>query len=1086
MVEPYDVGVQSGHNCNCALVQDVHCGGKGTTVWSADNITLQYNQPQEISFTDTQPDCYSGPTDVCLLTYEIATTQTSGSNVTIAKHLNGQSMGASIHSQIGGHNVTEDFDLTQVPYQAYNQGGLNTITFTSFSWVPVQINNLRIIRAYSMWNLYPYNQTVPPQEGANCTGDHTIGANGNLDHTRQDYPCNYASIGDRMSYVHYGANKDVDTISPGSSQSWKFQHPLDGGANNHIGPYICLFNFNNVWRDFDLNTDLHYIIKLNGHAIADYYHGGITGFASQFPAVDLAKSQYYFDSPGAWNIVELYNDGTVDLHIDNGDLGGVDIYRFYKVSNICQDRFDNESITSNLWDPVKNGGSVENVNGQLQVTVDSGTGWRQAGLVTRYAYDTHAFYPGSIKQGFEAEIDVKSINGLKEMDLLVSGEKTTQEPYSLNNWYRILKNNDNSTIVVQNRLNGGTASNKLTIPWTSQTGKLKIKVSTGSIAFYENDQLRYAEPFALPSNNCYIYAYTSSDQNGTGTFDDFKIYPSQVFMEEFNSENPDDWDIDSGNWEIVDNKLRSTTNGSHIHYPEQFATNRHVRADIKTLTAGPNDEDVAWLIAKAVDGNNMIFGRILKNGMVQLGLHYGGTPTYWQPQTNPQIDPLQQHSMAISIIGENAKLWVDGTLYVDANNSHFDDIQEGYIGLYTCGSTGSFDSIAVLNATNYYTINATADQGGSISPSGSTQALESANKSFTITKDLGYIAQVYVDGINQGNITNYTFNNVTANHTISALFIPPLTITSSAGSGGWISPSGSVSVSWGANKSFNIGANTCYAITDVLVDDVSQGAISYYAFTNVQANHTISASFTPIQYTIIASAGSGGSINPSGYVGVNCGTNKTFNIQANSGYHIADVLVDSVSQGAISNYTFTNVQANHTISASFASMFTIMAGVSGGSGSITPSGYVCVMPGANQNFSIAPSAGYAISNVKVDNVSQGAISSYTFTNVQANHVIQAYFTPQQFYIGFDAWTFYIDQQWHQVNVQFTVDGMPGTTPIGGPLTAGYHTVTFPSSIGVGTIVGLDHAHDGTHDYYYSNSATVYIGSTGSITASYHY
>jgi hypothetical protein len=74
----------------------------------------------------------------------------------------------------------------------------------------------------------------------------------------------------------------------------------------------------------------------------------------------------------------------------------------------------------------------------------------------------------------------------------------------------------------------------------------------------------------------------------------------------------------------------------------------------------------------------------------------------------------------------------------------------------------------------------------------------------------------------------------------------------------------------------------------------------------------------PATCTITASAGSHGSIAPSGSVTVNYGANQTFNIAANSGYHVANVLVDGGSVGAVASYTFTNVTANHTISASFA------------------------------------------------------------------------------------------------------------------------------------------------------------------------
>lgn len=70
-------------------------------------------------------------------------------------------------------------------------------------------------------------------------------------------------------------------------------------------------------------------------------------------------------------------------------------------------------------------------------------------------------------------------------------------------------------------------------------------------------------------------------------------------------------------------------------------------------------------------------------------------------------------------------------------------------------------------------------------------------------------------------------------------------------------------------------------------------------------------------YTITASAGTGGSIDPSGKVSVTSGSDKKFTITPADGYVIADVLVDGKSVGAVSSYTFEKVKASHTISASF-------------------------------------------------------------------------------------------------------------------------------------------------------------------------
>ena len=71
------------------------------------------------------------------------------------------------------------------------------------------------------------------------------------------------------------------------------------------------------------------------------------------------------------------------------------------------------------------------------------------------------------------------------------------------------------------------------------------------------------------------------------------------------------------------------------------------------------------------------------------------------------------------------------------------------------------------------------------------------------------------------------------------------------------------------------------------------------------------------KYTITATAGEGGSITPNGDVSVKEGASQTFAITADNGYEIADVLVDGNSVGAVETYTFDEVKANHTITASF-------------------------------------------------------------------------------------------------------------------------------------------------------------------------
>jgi hypothetical protein len=73
--------------------------------------------------------------------------------------------------------------------------------------------------------------------------------------------------------------------------------------------------------------------------------------------------------------------------------------------------------------------------------------------------------------------------------------------------------------------------------------------------------------------------------------------------------------------------------------------------------------------------------------------------------------------------------------------------------------------------------------------------------------------------------------------------IPPLTITATTGTGGTISPSGTLPTGIGGTRVFHTSANAGFQIADVVVDGASQGPVSGYTFTNVTVNHTISATY---------------------------------------------------------------------------------------------------------------------------------------------------------------------------------------------------------------------------------------------------
>ena len=116
----------------------------------------------------------------------------------------------------------------------------------------------------------------------------------------------------------------------------------------------------------------------------------------------------------------------------------------------------------------------------------------------------------------------------------------------------------------------------------------------------------------------------------------------------------------------------------------------------------------------------------------------------------------------------------------------------------------------------------------------------------------------------------------------------------------------------------------------------SVGPLSHYGFGSVSTDHTIVATFAPTVFTITATAGAGGAISPAGVVIVSFDADKTFTIAPATGYVVDDVKVDGASIGAVTSHTIANVQANHTIAATFKRQeFTITA-TAGAHGSISP------------------------------------------------------------------------------------------------------------------------------------------------------
>ncbi len=205
---------------------------------------------------------------------------------------------------------------------------------------------------------------------------------------------------------------------------------------------------------------------------------------------------------------------------------------------------------------------------------------------------------------------------------------------------------------------------------------------------------------------------------------------------------------------------------------------------------------------------------------------------------------------------------------------------------------------------------------GYYSTDGSTWT-EVSSQTFGSTKTIQDVG-IFVSSHADNNICKVVFHDFNINnHPVPTSY----TITASAGENGSISPSGNLTVSTGNSETFTIVPDPGYQVDpDSVTVDGSPAVLTNneYTFSNVSDNHTISANFSAITYTITASAGDNGSISPSGDSTIPYDGTLTYSVTPNNGYVVDSVTVDgNAAELTNDQYTFLNVTGNHEIHVTF-------------------------------------------------------------------------------------------------------------------------------------------------------------------------
>ncbi len=387
-----------------------------------------------------------------------------------------------------------------------------------------------------------------------------------------------------------------------------------------------------------------------------------------------------------------------------------------------------------------------------------------------------------------------------------------------------------------------------------------------------------------------------------------------------------------------------------------------------------------------------------------ISISFADTPPDMKYTISSQSGPNGNISPANNITvsaGEDVEFIITPDAGYRVKDVLVDGVSVGRVDYYIFTNVESDRTISATfeKLPNRFQVDASAGPNGRISDEGVTYLYGGSQFTYHIVADSGYrIKAVEVDGVDVGAVKEYTFYNVNENHTIMALFEKKpvyYSVQAIQPDNGSITPKGVKSYEKGERVEYIISANPGYHIKSVIIDGRNIGVGTRAIFTNIDSSHVIEAVMekNDNSYTITATNGQNGSITPSGLTQVAEGESMTYNIAPSSGYHIKDVIVDGVSVGPISRYTFINIVNDHTIEAVFEKDVVrhSIEAIKPEHGSISPSGIKEYVEGSSVIYRVEADEGYSIKNLIVDGVKKGPIEEYKFENITGPHTISAHF-----------------------------------------------------------------------------------------------
>lgn len=264
-----------------------------------------------------------------------------------------------------------------------------------------------------------------------------------------------------------------------------------------------------------------------------------------------------------------------------------------------------------------------------------------------------------------------------------------------------------------------------------------------------------------------------------------------------------------------------------------------------------------------------------------------------------------------------------------------------------------FQKVTPPEPEKEFTLSVTSEGEGTVTPSGETKYAEGTVVTVKATPGSGnVVGDIIIDGVSAGPSGSVQVR-MDSDHNVKVVFRPvaagdvPVTISvdvdldivvetlGAVSDYGEVVPSGTVYVAPHGSLTITVILNPGFEMKDMTVDGVSYGAVTEHTITDITKSVNVKISIVKkVQgFVIKASAGTGGSISPSGDVKVEKGKDMTFTFTPASGYKVSTLTVDGKTIALTSNsYTFTDVQSAHTIAVTFQATGGSGGGGSGGGG----------------------------------------------------------------------------------------------------------------------------------------------------------